>query len=61
MKYVWYSNKPVAYFCCVVDRRCVGASCPAWKEHPNKKDTGRCLFVPADEGEGGTHEKHERH
>lgn len=53
MKYKWYSNKPVSFHCCVVDRRCMGASCPAWVEHPNKKDTGRCLFVPAVVGEEG--------
>ena len=51
MKFKWYSNKPVSFHCCVVDRRCMGASCPAWVEHPNRKDTGRCLLVPAIEEE----------
>ena len=51
MRFKWITNKPVPFFCCVVDRRCMGASCPAWYPHPNEKDTGRCLFVPTVEEE----------
>lgn len=45
--YRWLPESPVAYHCCISERRCTRGSCTAWYPHPNDPKLGRCLFVPS--------------